>query len=62
MIEGHGEFHREKLVRELLAALGSASGKYLAAVLGCHSLTEAMHLLTVELLGLIGSEHVFYTS
>ena len=58
MIEGHGEFHRAKLVRELLAALCSTSGKYLAAVLGCHSLTEAMHLLTMQLLGLIGSEHV----
>ena len=59
MIEGHGEFHRAGLVRELLTALCSTSGKYLAAILGCHSLTEAMHLLTVELLGLIGSEHVF---
>ena len=37
------------------AALGAAAGQNLAAVGGSHSLAEAMDLLAVELLGLIGT-------
>ena len=37
------------------AALGAATGQDLAAVGGSHSLAEAMNLLAVQLLGLIGT-------
>ena len=37
------------------AALGAATGQDLAAVSGSHSLAEAVDLLAVELLGLIGT-------
>ena len=47
-----------KLVCELLSALCSAAGKYLASVGGCHSLHEAVFLLTMELLGLVSSFHL----
>ena len=40
---------------ETLAALGATTGQDLAAVGGSHSLAEAMDLLAVELLGLIGA-------
>lgn len=46
-----------KSVSELLSALCSAAGKYLAAVSGGHSLAEAVLFFTMQLLGLIGSEH-----
>ena len=36
-------------------ALGAATGQDLAAVGGSHSLAEAVDLLAVELLGLIGT-------
>ena len=42
---------------ELCSALGSAAGKNLAAIGGRHSLAEAMLLLGLELLGLIGTFH-----
>ena len=46
---------RVRLRRELCSALGAATGEDLAAVGGSHSLAEAMDLLAVELLGLIGT-------
>ena len=39
----------------MLSALRSAAGQHLAAVGGRHSLAEAVDLLAVELLGLIGT-------
>ena len=42
---------------QLCSALGTAAGQNLAAVLGGHSLTETMHLGSVALLGLIGTQH-----
>ena len=44
-------------VRKSLSSLSSAAGKHLAAVCGRHSLSETMLLLSVELLGLISSQH-----
>ena len=42
---------------ETLSSLRSATGEYLAAV-GCrHSLAEAVLLLALELLGLVGTKH-----
>ena len=40
---------------ETLAALGATTGQDLAAVGGSHSLAEAVDLLAVQLLGLIGT-------
>jgi len=45
------------LVRKLLSALRSSSGENLAAVLGGHSLSEAVLLLAMDLFRLICSEH-----
>ena len=42
---------------QLYSALGTAAGQNLAAVLSGHSLTEAMDLGSVALLGLIGTQH-----
>ena len=39
------------------SASGSSSGKYFAAVGGLHSLAEAVLLLALELLGLVGTKH-----
>ena len=38
-------------------ALGAATGENLAAIAGSHSLTEAVYLGALALLGLIGTEH-----
>ena len=46
------------LVCELLSALCSAAGKYLASVGGCHSLHKAVFLLAMELLRLVSSFHL----
>lgn len=46
-----------KLVAETGSTLGSAGRQHLAAVAGLHSLAEAVNLLPVQLLGLIGSLH-----
>ena len=43
------------LVGQTSAALGAAAGQDLAAVGGSHSLAEAVDLLAVQLLGLIGT-------
>ena len=43
------------LVRQTRAALGTTAGENLAAVGSSHSLAEAMDLLAVQLLGLIGT-------
>ena len=43
------------LVGQTGAALGAAAGQDLAAVGGSHSLAEAVDLLAVQLLGLIGT-------
>lgn len=48
-----------ELVTQLCAALGTTASKHFAAVLGSHSLTEAVLLLAVNLLRLVGSEHFF---
>ena len=39
------------------AALSAAAGQHLAAILGGHSLAEAVLLGALTLLGLIGTEH-----
>ena len=44
-----------RLVGKTCAALGAATGQDLAAVGGSHSLAEAVDLLAVELLGLVGT-------
>ena len=44
-------------VRQTSAALGAAAGQHLAAVLGGHTLAEAVLLGTLALLGLIGTKH-----
>ena len=43
------------LVGQNCAALGAATGQNLAAIGGSHSLAEAVDLLGVQLLGLIGT-------
>ena len=48
-------------VAESASALAAAAGKDLAAVSGSHSLPEAMDLLSVELLGLVGTLRHLYT-
>ena len=55
---------RVQLRGELCSALGAATGEDLAAVGGSHSLSEAMHLGSVTLSGLIGTNscHEIYTS
>ena len=55
---------RVQLRGELCSALGAATGEDLAAVGGSHSLSEAMHLGSVTLSGLIGTNscHGIYTS
>ena len=47
--------------RETGAALCTAAGQDLAAVAGLHTLHEAVLLLALTLLGLIGTNH-FHTS
>ena len=47
--------HESFLVAQAGTALGAAASQDLAAVGGSHSLAEAMDLLAVELLGLIGT-------
>ena len=44
-------------VAELCSALRSAAGENLAAVRGSHSLAEAVLLLALMLLGLVGTKH-----
>jgi len=44
-----------RLVGQTGAALGAAACQNLAAVGGCHSLAEAVNLLAMQLLGLIGT-------
>ena len=47
--------HESFLVAQAGTALGAAAGEDLAAVSGRHSLAEAVDLLAMELLGLIGT-------
>ena len=47
----------ELLISQGLSSLCSAASKYLATILGGHSLSEAVLLLALELLGLVSSEH-----
>ena len=47
--------HESFLVAQAGTALGAAASQDLTAVGGSHSLAEAMDLLAVELLGLIGA-------
>ena len=49
-----------ELVAQLNSALCSAASEDLAAVSGGHSCTEAMHLLALTLLGLVGTKHVLH--
>ena len=49
-------------VRQGLSAFRSATGQHLATVAVGHSFTEAMLLLAVQLLRLIGTKHSKYTS
>ena len=44
------------------AALGAAAGQHLAAIAGGHTLTEAVLLLSVDLLRLISSFHFISSS
>ena len=46
-----------QLTRKLGLTLGAAAGQHLAAVLGGHTLAEAVLLGTLALLGLIGTKH-----
>ena len=48
----------QELVRELLSALCSSAGKYLATVSVGHSLTETVLHLSVALLRLVSSLHL----
>ena len=45
------------LVRQSFSALGSSASEHLATIFSFHSLAEAMLLLSLKLLGLIGSKH-----
>ena len=56
--------HESFLVTQAGTALGAAASQDLAAVGGSHSLSEAMHLGSVTLSGLIGTNscHGIYTS
>ena len=45
----------EALVSELSSSLCTSASQNLTAVLGCHSLEEAVLLLSVDLLRLVGS-------
>ena len=47
---------------QLGATLGATTGQDLAAVGRSHSLSEAMNLGSVTLSGLIGTQHLVYTS
>ena len=49
--------HESFLVAQAGTALGAAASENLAAIAGSHSLTEAVHLGALALLGLIGTEH-----
>ena len=49
--------HRCVSVAELSSAFCSTAGKNLAAVGSLHSLAEAVLLLALELLGLVGTKH-----
>jgi len=44
------------------SAFCTAAGKNLAAVGGSHSLAESMDLSAMTLSGLIGTQHIVYTS
>ena len=44
------------------SAFGTAAGKNLAAVSGSHSLAESMNFSAMALSGLIGTQHLVYTS
>ena len=48
---------RKNSVRKSLSAFCASSLEDVSAVLGLHSLSEAVLLLTLELFGLISSEH-----
>lgn len=48
---------KQELVCELLSALCTATCENLAAVLCCHSFTEAVFHLSVALFGLVSSFH-----
>ena len=54
----HDVRHRRiQLVGELSSSLGASSLKNFSTVSGCHSLSEAVLLLSLSLLRLIGSLH-----
>ena len=57
---GFGVFLPTELVAQLSSALCSAASENLAAVLGGHSCAEAVNLLALTLLGLVGTEHVLH--
>lgn len=48
-------------VAESVSALAAATGKNLTAISGSHSLAEAMNLLSMKLLGLVGTLRHLYT-
>lgn len=60
--EFSGIFSHFILVCQALSALSTSSCKYLTAVSCLHSFSEAVFLLSLELLGLICSFHVNYLS
>ena len=49
--------HFQRSDRQALAALGTTTGKDLAAVLGAHALQETMHAAALTLLGLESTLH-----
>ena len=54
--------HESFLVAQAGTALGAAASQDLTAVGGSHSLAESMNLSAVTLSGLIGTQHLVYTS
>ena len=48
---------RIQLIGELSSTLGASSLKNFSTVSGCHSLSETVFLVSLSLLGLIGSLH-----
>ena len=51
---------RSQLVRKTLSAFSASSLEYVSAVSSSHSLSEAVLLLSLSLLGLVCSEHFLH--
>jgi len=51
---------RDKLIGKALSAFCASSLEHLSAVSSCHSLSEAVLLLSLSFLGLVCSEHLMH--